>query len=125
VDWDNLEGLLDTQDYLTDEVVNAQWMREGRWAWLRWTAELAAMHHPARDGRAWDHDSCHFCHEASFSEAYDGDLREGWTAEWLPRLADAVLQGPGYHWVCPDCFDELRDYFGWSVTATSTTAASR
>jgi hypothetical protein len=125
VDRDDLEGVLSTEGLGTDEVLNAQWMREGRWTRLRWTQELAANHHLPRDGRAWDHDDCHFCHEASFSEAYDGDLREGWTAEWLPRLADAVLQGPGYHWVCLDCFEELRDYFAWTVTGTSPTYASR
>jgi hypothetical protein len=64
-----------------------------------------------------------------FSERYDNDLREGWL-NWSPTEppaksgsgkypVDPVLEGqPMYDtWVCPDCFERLRERFEWVVDA--------
>ena len=62
----------------------------------------------------WDHDHCSFCWS---------DFAEAGTA---PDRADAFHEGystPGppadpkddYYWVCPPCFDDFRDYLGWTV----------
>jgi hypothetical protein len=93
------------------KVDNAGWMQRGRWRWSGWSAEVATGHHSA----SWDHDHCHFCHSNAFSEQFEGDLREGWTAEWFPEVPDGEQRGAGYYWVCPPCFDDLRHHFEWSV----------
>jgi hypothetical protein len=97
-------------------VGEGSWMRGGRWRWAEWTQGVASSHHPSRDpAYPWDHDHCHFCHDVSFSREYDGDLREGWTAEHLPELSADAQTNAGYYWVCPTCFDGLRDQFAWIV----------
>jgi hypothetical protein len=50
---------------------------------------------------AWDHDHCSSC-MAGFSEAYEGDLHEGWTttAEFEP--------GSEYEWLCDRCFQRFK-----------------
>jgi hypothetical protein len=49
----------------------------------------------------WDHDHCEFCAE-KFSERQD-DLHEGY----------CTLDGK--HWVCPACFEDFKDMFGFRV----------
>ena len=54
--------------------------------------------------RTWagdDHDHCEFCF-AKFSER-DGDLLEGWTTS------------DEYRWICPTCFEDFGERFGWRV----------
>jgi hypothetical protein len=57
----------------------------------------------------WDHDHCAACW-TKFAE-WDGPdiLHEGYatTAEYE--------RGEDYDWVCPICFDELRDEMGWRL----------
>jgi hypothetical protein len=72
-----------------------------RKAYRRWSPE-------------WDHDHCPFCW-TSFSEAdsageLEGALREGYSTAGPP--ADPR---DDYYWVCPSCFDDLREHLGWSV----------
>jgi hypothetical protein len=52
--------------------------------------------------REWDHDHCDFCW-AKFM-----DSSAGYTP--APRH-----ERFGSVWVCPACFDDLRERFGWSV----------
>jgi hypothetical protein len=100
-------------------VDEAEWMRDGEWRWSKWTQLLASEHHPPRDPeQLWDHDHCHFCHKNAFSAIYEGDLREGWTAERFPSLNGVDHQEAGYYWVCPDCFTRLRGRFGWRIVTT-------
>ncbi|HJY05823.1 MAG TPA: hypothetical protein VJ323_05875 [Bryobacteraceae bacterium] len=57
----------------------------------------------------WDHDHCAACW-TKFAE-WDGPdiLHDGYatTAEYD--------RGEDYDWVCPTCFDELRDEMGWRL----------
>lgn len=48
-----------------------------------------------------DHEHCELCWE-KFGEG-DGMLREGY----------CTLDS--YHWVCEECFDDLKDHFKWRV----------
>ena len=51
----------------------------------------------------WDHDHCEFC-GAKFMEEPDADtLQEGY----------CTLDE--YHWICPECFRDFREMFGWQV----------
>lgn len=49
----------------------------------------------------WEHDHCEFC-GAKFSSEED-DLHSGFSTE------------DGYHWVCPSCFQDFREEFGWGL----------
>lgn len=49
----------------------------------------------------WDHEHCAFCWE-KFAEQ-KGCLRAGYATE------------DGRHWICPECFQDLRGRFGWQV----------
>jgi hypothetical protein len=98
------------------KVDRGEWMRGGQWRWSPWTQRIASEHHAPRDpSQLWDHDHCHFCHTNAFSAIYEGDLREGWTAERFPGLSGAEHRGAGYYWVCPDCFTRLRHRFDWTI----------
>src|SRR5262245_54244382 len=49
------------------------------------------------------HDHCAFCW-TTFTERDDADsLREGYATQ------------DDYHWVCPTCFEDFRDLFGWKL----------
>ena len=61
-------------------------------AWRRWSA--------ARPGS--DHDHCEFCWAEFGDQADDEVVNEGWTT-----VEDS------YHWVCPACFEDFRERFGW------------
>lgn len=50
----------------------------------------------------WTHDHCEFCW-ATFSEYGEQDLREGYTTD------------DHYHWICDDCYNDLKELFHWSV----------
>jgi len=64
---------------------------------LRWLAYA-----PPR--QSWNHDHCDFCGEKFMVEGTAGTLHAGYTTE------DA------YYWICPVCFDDFRELFGWTVT---------
>lgn len=49
----------------------------------------------------WDHEHCSFCW-ATFSE-YENDLHEGY----------CTLDEK--YWVCPTCFEDFKEMFGWTV----------
>ncbi len=62
--------------------------------------EWAEWHAPRPD---WDHDHCEFC----------------WAKFAGPELPDALHAGYAtldrYRWVCPQCFADFRQRFGWQV----------
>jgi hypothetical protein len=51
----------------------------------------------------WDHDHCSFCWAVFMVGGESGNLEEGYSTE------------DEYHWVCPQCFEDFRETFGWSV----------
>ena len=55
----------------------------------------------------WDHDHCTACW-AKFAD-FEGPeiLREGYAT-----IAESKW-GADYHWVCPRCFNDLRELMGW------------
>jgi hypothetical protein len=59
----------------------------------------------------WDHDHCSFCW-AEFSESEDPEVQhEGYTT------TEAHQHGAGYHWVCEQCFADLKDEMHWQLAA--------
>lgn len=50
----------------------------------------------------WTHDHCEFCW-ATFSDDTPGDLHCGYVSE------------ENNHWVCDECFEDLKKIFMWTV----------
>jgi hypothetical protein len=70
----------------------------------------------------WEHDHCAFC----WAKFVDPD-RSPETGRLVDEQPDLLTQGytttashpdgAGYHWVCPTCFDDFRERFGWRLEA--------
>ena len=116
---------LNDQARLWQVVESSGHLRGARWRWSTWRECQATEHDPSTGEEVpavWDHDHCHFCHDAAFSERYDGDLREGWTSGGQAGLPPADQQAE-YHWVCPSCFEQYRDAFDWTTEGPGPRAA--
>jgi hypothetical protein len=55
----------------------------------------------------WDHDHCEFCGAKFMVTDRPGVLHEGYATE------------DDYRWICPKCFEDFKDMFGWKVTGES------
>lgn len=55
----------------------------------------------------WDHDHCEFCGTKFMEEDYSEVLHEGYTTE------------DEYRWVCPQCFEDFKERFQWSMVENS------
>jgi hypothetical protein len=99
-----------------------RWCRGLVFKWAQW-APRPATHHKldgTTEPAVWDHDHCEFCWR-EFSRDHDcGDgsrpLTEGWTARGPGGRPDEE-RGDNYHWVCPTCFEDFKDHFGWTIGA--------
>ena len=58
-----------------------------------------------RRSKTWDHDHCNFCWATFMEEDYPDVLHECYAAE--------------NHWVCPQCFEDFKERFRWSVDDTA------
>jgi hypothetical protein len=93
------------------------WRLHGQEAFLA-RATLVRKAYRARSA-TWENDHCEFCSAkpmdpgfSGASEAHRGApnvLTEGYTT------TDEHPNGPDYHWIRPDCFDDFADRFGWRV----------
>ena len=62
-----------------------------------------------RWSESWDHDHCAAC-GAKFAEHDGPDIQhEGYAT------CDDYKHGAHYDWVCPTCFNELREEMGWTA----------
>ena len=75
----------------------SDWRLQGQQRFLL-NASLAKRRYCPRS-RDWDHDHCAFCW-AKFSESPE-DLQTGYCT--LDK----------YHWVCPQCYEDFKEQFGW------------
>jgi hypothetical protein len=57
----------------------------------------------------WDHDHCEACWAKLSDSGGSEVLHEGYTT-----TADHE-QGEGYHWVCPQCFLDLKEDLQWRL----------
>jgi hypothetical protein len=72
-----------------------------------------------RYSETWDHDHCSFCW-VEFMDPNDlaPDRRE--SAEILSEGYTTTAEhkhGEDYHWICPACFDDFVELFGWRVVS--------
>ena len=79
------------------------WRRQGQERCLLGSKLIKHRYRAYRQG--WDHDHCEFCW-AKFS-LEPGDLNAGYSTE------------DGYRWLCPDCYEDFRGEFNWSVDESS------
>jgi hypothetical protein len=99
-----------------------EWCRGLVFRWGRWEPTPSITYNP--DGTTspsvWDHDHCEFCWQEFCDTDHDcGDgshpLLEGYAARG-PAGSHPEAQRDDYHWVCPTCFDDFKEYFGWTLS---------
>jgi hypothetical protein len=64
------------------------------------TLHWAQWHRPRLE---WDHDHCAFCWDKFMEEETSDVLHAGYTT------ADE------YYWICPTCFQDFKEQFGWQL----------
>ena len=82
---------------------DSDWRRNGQEKYLT-NAELIFIEEFRSLSDKWEHEHCEFCWE-KFSEG-DNDLHSGYCT------ADQK------HWICPDCFEDFREEFQWTISDT-------
>lgn len=85
------------------------WRRQGQERYLAGQVLTAKEYRPYRAD--WDHDHCEFC-GAKFS-LNGRDLTFGY----------CTLDG--YHWICPDCFEEFKEEFRWTLAEPGVPTSQR
>jgi hypothetical protein len=75
------------------------WRRQGQERYLL-GASFKRMAWSTTDPQ-WDHDHCEFCTRKLALAEIPDSLQEGYGT---PNLQ---------HWVCPECFEDFREEFGW------------
>jgi len=75
------------------------WRLQGQERFLKGVELRWATYKPYREG--WDHDHCEFCGR-KFAQI-GGDFNAGYVTK------------DGYHWICPDCYNDFKDTFQWIV----------
>jgi hypothetical protein len=98
-----------------------RWCRGLVFKRARWAPTPTIRYKPdgTTEPAVWDHDHCEFCWQ-EFSTDHDcGDgsrpLTEGYTARG-PAGHPEQQRRDNYHWVCPTCFEDFKDYFGWTIS---------
>ncbi|MEQ1887137.1 MAG: hypothetical protein ABL967_18895 [Bryobacteraceae bacterium] len=73
----------------------------------------------------WTHDHCNFCSAQIREKPMDGDYPEGYVTRFFavqeqPQTYEGWIFEPAPttdnhadFWVCPDCFSQFREVFGW------------
>jgi hypothetical protein len=81
------------------------WQLMGQERYLAGVTLHWSMWHQSRPN--WDHDHCEFCLAKFMEESEPDALHAGYTT------ADE------YRWVCPTCFADFRERFGWHVAGVA------
>ncbi len=81
---------------------DTDWLHETFWRWEAYRKPCAG----------WNHEHCVFCARTIAEPDYSDPtaLHEAWTTNFVHPEGDM-----GYEWVCPSCFEQLRDTFCWGV----------
>lgn len=85
---------------------DTDWLHETFWRWKAYR----------KPSPSWNHEHCVFCHQLIAEPGYGSAnvLHEAWTTIFINSDGDT-----GYEWVCPSCFEQLRETFCWGVTGES------
>jgi hypothetical protein len=92
-----------------------------KWAWWAPTPTIRYKPDGTTEPAIWGHDHCEFCWREFCDTDHDcGDgsrpLTEGWAARG-PAGRPEEERRDNYHWVCTTCFEDFKDYFGWTIGA--------
>jgi hypothetical protein len=69
----------------------------------------------------WEHDHCAFCW-ATFMDPAFSEKHRKYVEEHPEVLTEGYAttadhpRGADYHWICPDCFADFADRFGWRTS---------
>ena len=77
------------------------WRLQGQERYPRGKAGRRPPSQPYREG--WDHDHCEMCTTKLALWGEPDAIHEAWSTD------------DGYHWVCPQRFEDFRASFAWSV----------
>jgi hypothetical protein len=70
----------------------------------------------------WEHDHCVFCFAKFMDPAYS-DVHRTFIEEHPEVLTDGYAttadgpNGADYYWICPSCFDDFVEAFGWRIVS--------
>lgn len=89
---------------------DTDWLHETFWRWETYR----------KPSPQWTHEHCVFCHQliAELSYRSPEALQEAWVTSFIHPEGDR-----GYEWVCPSCFEQLRDTFAWGVLTPDSPAS--
>jgi len=76
--------------------MNNDWRLTNQMNYLHQKKLIKSAFKPYREG--WKHEHCSFC-----SERIDGSTTLAYSTE------------DGYHWICPECFEDFKTMFEWEV----------
>jgi len=79
------------------------WRLTGQESYLKDVALIKRAYRRYPKSPDWDHDHCEFCFAKFMVEDYPDVLHEGYSTE------------DEYYWICEECFQDFREYFGWKV----------
>lgn len=77
------------------------WRLRGQEKYLKGATLYRTKYTPS--SKTWGHDHCEFCWAEFSLESCPDSLQEGWTTE------------DNYHWICKQCFEDLKELFVWKV----------
>jgi hypothetical protein len=79
----------------------------------------------------WDHEHCRLCFAKFMEEPGEDVLHEGFVMTYsdrggeMPAIEERTFVHEGFTsvrsptdetWICEQCFEDSKEYFGWSVT---------
>jgi hypothetical protein len=88
------------------------WRLQGQERYLRGRILHWAVWSSDRD--VWDHDHCDFCMAKIWDRCDANDDHVQYKAAWVTDDKN--------HWICPVCFDDFRQRFGWIVEGSRSTS---
>jgi hypothetical protein len=97
---------------------DADWRLTGQEGYLKGALVVRKPYLAYSD--TWNHDHCSFCW-ATFAEPDEVDAFRGDPADPREVLTEGYAttsdhpRGADYYWICPRCFDDFVDRFGWRV----------
>ncbi len=91
-----------------DECID--WRLQGQERYLKGVKLVRRPYRRYAKNPDWDHDHCAFCRATFIVEDRPGALHEGYATT------------NDYYWICPQCYEDFKDEFGWVVVGADTGA---
>lgn len=79
------------------------WRLRGQETYLKGATLQHMRYRQNPENPDWDHDHCAFCWQEFCTDVTCDSLKAGYCTE------------DEYYWICPQCFEDFKDRFGWRV----------